>query len=1007
MRQKLRGYFRYRPKATYGVAALLFIALSTANTLSLVLPLKASAAGELNFTELATHPQAAAQPNNIGKTLNTLQIFNGKIYAGYGDYNANTGPIDINPFDIADSSFDGVAVEVPTESLGNWQIINNKLYTTTIDATCSGSCPSGYAVGDSSHSWEVKTPVAAEHMYAVSTLTGSDIWLFGSTGGAQATAWRSTDNGNSWQIVQTHENEPGGDNSERYYWGQALNGKMYMQANIPGYNNPVQVFDGTNWSTGTDTEVCGTGTAARGPNPVVFDNKIICSHNTQLSVFDGTSVTDINYNNSNYPSDCGTTESSIVSAGDTLYALCRHWNGSGYDAASLVRTKDLNGFIEYTGITNKAASMAIDRTANKIYIGTTDSKILVSDLPAPDSVPPSVTLTSPTNGQNLTKTYITLQATASDSDSGMSKVEFYLGDDLIATDREAPYQTGWQNDFINGSWTYPDGNYSFKAVAYDIEGNQQESQTSTVHISHGNNLTIEEYPTELANTALAVDDEDNVWFLDADFSTGMTSGINKLNTESGAIEERPVPDGESFNASYGAPMFYRQGKLWIIDCQVGVQSYDVVTEEINTYAFDQVCMDGEGALAVTPDGVAYNAAFGQDSINIVDQDGSPRTVDFNDTYSILGITIDKSGRVVFNYAPEDMSASGIATLDQNDGLDVIYSEPLEDTNSALLGYSITSQQNGTTILGGYPDFSSTDMPLLTRITSGNSVSRVEKSVPATAWRLKSGSDNRTWFVQGNGIVGMLEDSTTSPELFGGILTRFAYGAYGMPDSQVDNLNEFALGYQFSGSLDVDTQNNAWVSDSIGGRILKLSYSNHSSGDPDSDGDSIPDSAESGDKNNDGIADSTQANVAVVPNVVTGETTVLALDNNCAIQSVETKAESSLSSSDAGFNYPNGLVSFTADCGSPGASTNVKLYYYDVSGDFTLRKFNSTFMTIPNASISQQTIAGHTVTVASYSVTDGQEFDADNQANGTIVDPVGLGISAVGAPNTGIRPAWLK
>ena len=47
--------------------------------------------------------------------------------------------------------------------------------------------------------------------------------------------------------------------------------------------------------------------------------------------------------------------------------------------------------------------------------------------------------------------------------------------------------------------------------------------------------------------------------------------------------------------------------------------------------------------------------------------------------------------------------------------------------------------------------------------------------------------------------------------------------------------------------------------------------------------------------------------------------------------------------------------------------------------------------------------GATVTTATYSLTDGSSNDEDATANGTIVDPAGLGQLIVGAPNTGIAP----
>ena len=69
----------------------LFLFSCTSSALSLLVPHRAEAATTLNFTELATHPQAASQPTEQGRTINNLKIFNGKLYAAYGDYNANTG----------------------------------------------------------------------------------------------------------------------------------------------------------------------------------------------------------------------------------------------------------------------------------------------------------------------------------------------------------------------------------------------------------------------------------------------------------------------------------------------------------------------------------------------------------------------------------------------------------------------------------------------------------------------------------------------------------------------------------------------------------------------------------------------------------------------------------------------------------------------------------------------------------------------------------------------------
>ncbi len=177
----------------------------------------------------------------------------------------------------------------------------------------------------------------------------------------------------------------------------------------------------------------------------------------------------------------------------------------------------------------------------------------------------------------------------------------------------------------------------------------------------------------------------------------------------------------------------------------------------------------------------------------------------------------------------------------------------------------------------------------------------------------------------------------------------------------------------------------------------LTDDNDSQPPQDTDSDGIPDSTEDvgpngGDANNDNIQDSTQANVVTLSNVITNHATVIELGQNCIIQSASTETESSQTSSDSSFNYPHALINFTADCGSAGVTTTVKLYYYDADGDFILRKYNpntTNYSNISDASIATQTIDSHIVTTASYSVTDGEELDIDNQANGIIVDPVGL------------------
>lgn len=78
----------------------------------------------------------------------------------------------------------------------------------------------------------------------------------------------------------------------------------------------------------------------------------------------------------------------------------------------------------------------------------------------PNDIPPTVSITSPSNGATYTApATVTISATASDSDGTVAKVDFYAGNTLLGTSTASPYSFTWNNA--------PAGNYSLTAVATD------------------------------------------------------------------------------------------------------------------------------------------------------------------------------------------------------------------------------------------------------------------------------------------------------------------------------------------------------------------------------------------------------------------------------------------------------------------------------------------------------------------------------------------------------------
>jgi|GEM_PF-3277511 len=173
---------------------------------------------------------------------------------------------------------------------------------------------------------------------------------------------------------------------------------------------------------------------------------------------------------------------------------------------------------------------------------------------------------------------------------------------------------------------------------------------------------------------------------------------------------------------------------------------------------------------------------------------------------------------------------------------------------------------------------------------------------------------------------------------------------------------------------------------------------------------------SGDANNDGIADSQQANVSSFPTTLNGTYESVAVGSNCSLSDVSSQLAAA---HDGSYTYPFGLTGFDATCGSNGFTTTVTEYFYNPpEGTFVFRKYiNDAYQTIPSANISHSVIGGQNVLIVSYSVTDGGSLDADGLANGTIVDPAGpafivtaapgnIDTGGAGAPNTGLLPASL-
>ena len=94
----------------------------------------------------------------------------------------------------------------------------------------------------------------------------------------------------------------------------------------------------------------------------------------------------------------------------------------------------------------------------------------------PDLTPPTVALTAPANGANISGNAVTVSATASDN-LGIAGVQFKIdGVNLGAEDTATPYSISWNSNLASN------GTHSLTAVARDAAGNLTTSAPVTVNV---------------------------------------------------------------------------------------------------------------------------------------------------------------------------------------------------------------------------------------------------------------------------------------------------------------------------------------------------------------------------------------------------------------------------------------------------------------------------------------------------------------------------------------------
>ncbi len=202
-----------------------------------------------------------------------------------------------------------------------------------------------------------------------------------------------------------------------------------------------------------------------------------------------------------YDNAGGTKTSAVVTVVVTAnvpptVAITAPANNASYTAPATINiaasASDSDGFVAKVDFYQGATKIGTDTTApyaftwSSVAGGTysvtakaTDDKGSVttsSAITVKVNKPPTVTLTAPANNAVLVApANVTLQATASDSDGSVTKVEFYRNGTLLGADTTSPYSYLWNNA--------PTGTHTLTAKATDNLGAITTSAAVTVNVN--------------------------------------------------------------------------------------------------------------------------------------------------------------------------------------------------------------------------------------------------------------------------------------------------------------------------------------------------------------------------------------------------------------------------------------------------------------------------------------------------------------------------------------------
>jgi uncharacterized protein (TIGR03118 family) len=144
--------------------------------------------------------------------------------------------------------------------------------------------------------------------------------------------------------------------------------------------------------------------------------------------------------------------------------------------------------VDWNTTTTANGSVSLTAVAKDAFgNSTTSAAVAVTVANAPDTTPPTVTLTAPAGTVSGT---VAVTANAADN-VGVTQVEFFAGATSLGTDTSAPYSVDWNTT------TVADGDVTLTAVAHDGAANTTTSAPVVVTVSNAVVVTLAQLQTNI------------------------------------------------------------------------------------------------------------------------------------------------------------------------------------------------------------------------------------------------------------------------------------------------------------------------------------------------------------------------------------------------------------------------------------------------------------------------------------------------------------------------------